>query len=348
MGKYTNEVDQENAKSLGFGATADSGWKLAQMLQQQSLQSQQNAAEGQRQQAGFKQQKEMLPLESKNKLAEKQGETDINQKTLMDNLQTIQDQAKMGRKINLKSGATDASQADTNPYIQQSKLQNKEGTDLAHMATKAFQPINDQAQAVKATVDNLNLGNPTGDSAAIMNEVKALSGSSRGMLGLMQAMGGHPTANTKLQDAQNYVMNQAQSGLQPAQRNAMREFAFSRTGQLRDQHKQISDTLNQTAPSYANSLAASGQLPGLVSSYGASPKQALDSLDQLHQQYTQQKGNDQVSNNSIYSQQPSNVDKLKSFFGFGGKSPQQPNPTQQSKPPMSFEEFKAKKAAGAL
>ncbi len=369
---YRSTVDQQNAKNYGLNTVLDQTNKLAQMLQQKQQFQDQQDQQTQMQQAGFQQQKDMGMQNAGNeesiaKLKHQLGQQDIDQN--FDKAQEMVDNnSKMGRKVNVKLGNVDVSQADTNPYLQQSRAQSHEGTEVRNAATKAFSTIDQQAQAVKATVDSLNLGNPTGDSAAVMNEVKAISGSSRGMLGLMQALGGHPTAATKMQDAMNYINNTAQSGLQPAQRDAMREFAFSRIPQLKQQHQSASETLVNTAPSYAPNLSSTGQLPSLVGSYGKAPKQALDDLEQLHTEYSKQ--GPKVSNSTTYSPAPSNLDKLKSFLGFGGQQPQQQAPppvpsnyrsapagsaTQNVVPqqpaqgaPMSFEEFKAKKAAGQL
>ncbi len=369
---YRSTVDQQNAKNYGLDTVLDQTNKLAQMLQQKQQFQDQQDQQNQMQQAGFKQQRDMVAQNTSKEEDLARLKHTLGQQDLQDNFDQasgfIDQNAKMGRKVNVKLGNVDVSQADTNPAIQASRAQAHEGTEVRNAATKAFSGIDQQAQAVKATVDSLNLGNPTGDSAAVMNEVKAISGSSRGMLGLMQALGGHPTAATKMQDAMNFINNTAQSGLQPAQRDAMREFAFSRIPQLKQQHQSAADTLTNTASSYAPNLSSAGQIPGLINNYGKAPKQALDDLENMHTEYSKQ--GPKVSNSTTYSPAPSNLDKLKSFFGFGG---QQSQPQQQAPPPvpsnyrsapagsatqnvapqqpgapMSFEEFKAKKAAGQL
>lgn len=351
MADYRNSVDEANLQNFGFKNTLEQQNKLAQMIQQKN-QQQQQASEFQQSQ---QQQRDMPGIEQKAKGDEMGLQRMLTRQDTDDNLAKatgiVSDNARKGVKINAKVGNVDVSQSEQNVFMQGQKNMDQEGRILAANATKAYKPIDDQAQAVKATVQSLNAGNPTGDSAAIMNEVKALSGSSRGMLGLMQALGGHPTAATKMQDAMNFVNNTAQSGLQPAQRDAMREFAFSRVGQLQQQHQQITDTLKQTAPSYAHSLASSGQLPGLVDSYGAGPKQALSDIGQMSQAYSKEMNGNTVSQPSTASPHPSTMDRLKSFFGGGQSQPQQQAPQQaapQSGAPMSFEEFKAKKAAGSL
>jgi len=366
MADYTNAKDLQNNKDYGLGTQLNQASKLADMLQKKSAQSQQSdqfqssqAQKNDQFNAQLSQQREMPGIQQEATQKEYQFKTDTDQGVQKQNFDTAQqfvdENAKKGRKLNVKLGNVDISQTDQNLYLQNQKASDQEGKILYDRATKLYKPVDDQAQAVKTTIDSLNLGTPAGDSAAVMNELKAVTGSSRGVATLFDKVGGHPTAATTMAEMINYITNAANSTMQPAQRNGMREFAYSRIGQLRQQHDSITGTLNTTAPSFAHTLASSGQLPGLINSYGAAPRQALDDLDKLQKEYTTQKGNTKVSNNSTFSPQPTTLDsisdKLSNFFRPSAKSPQPSSPQAapaQGGAPMSFEEFKAKKAAGQL
>lgn len=319
---YTNAQDLQNTKDYGFGAQVGAAQKLAQMLTQQSQFASQQ-----------EQQKAMPGIEQEAQGKQAQLKAMLGQQEIDQNLKTAQDfvtqNAKMGRKLNVKAGPVDVSQGDTNYFLQNSKMADSEGKILADRATKAYEPINKQAQAVKATIDSLNLGNPTGDNAAVMNEVQAIGNNPRGLVQLMTVMGKKPTANTKAGEMMDYINNTARQGLSDSQRDNMREFAFSRLPQLKQQHSSISSALIQTAPSYAHSLASQGQIEPLVNNYGSSAAKALDDLDQYSQQYKQLKGSSQVSQPSQFDKPVSNIDKLKAFFG-GFKPQQQAAPAPQT------------------
>ncbi len=360
---YRNSKDEQNNKDFGFGS-------LMEMLKhrgdkdQQNQQFQQNLqAEGQRQQAGFQQQKDMLPLQTQATLETKKGEAGISADTQAKNLATLQDlmsHRKPGEKTSYDleaGGGVKTMESQPNPVLMMSSHLGQEGQRVANLAGKAFKPIQDQAEAAEQTLKSLNQGNSAADKAAVINEANMFlkGGGGRAMGAVMQQLTGEPTAEGAMQKAQNWLMNSSNiPTLQPAQRNSLREAVLGRVQGLQKQHQQVSSTLPTQARSVAPFTSAQGGLNDLVESYGQGAKSTLDRLNQMSQEYEQQKQQAQapVSNPQSFNAQPTTLDKLKSFFTGGGKDTQSHQQPQQqappNKPPMSFEEFKAKRAAGQL
>src|SRR5271166_3602385 len=70
-------------------------------------------------------------------------------------------------------------------------------------ASKLYKPINDQLDASQTTLDNLNLGNSTGDRLALLNEARlALAGSGGRAFGMViSQLAGDPTMAQNTQKA---------------------------------------------------------------------------------------------------------------------------------------------------
>ncbi|GAC1499978.1 MAG: hypothetical protein NVS1B10_03250 [Candidatus Saccharimonadales bacterium] len=89
MPDYRSPYQEANDKQYSMGNAFDSINQLSQMLQKKQLADQVQRGEDRRQQAGFQQQKDMLPLESANKLGLMQGESDVKLKESRARLQDV-------------------------------------------------------------------------------------------------------------------------------------------------------------------------------------------------------------------------------------------------------------------
>lgn len=230
--------------------------------------------------------------------------------------------------------ATGSIHAGGNPYAKLAAQGPHEAKAFLDKAQGAYKSINDQLDASKATIDNLNLGNSTGDKLALLNEAKlALAGSGGRAFGAVMAqLSGDPSMAQDSQKAWNWIQNTPNAPtMQSGQRDAIRESVFARGGQLKQQHKQITDQLGQWGPA----LAPHADYTSLAQSVVAPVQQKLDQMDQMQGQYqqsrTQMAPQPNVSNPSVADQNPTTVDRLKGFLGMGGQPAKQPQP--QGTPP---------------
>ena len=202
----------------------------------------------------------------------------------------------------------------------------KQGQAFLKTAQGAYKGINDQLDAGKSTIDNLNLGNATGDQLARINEAKlSLAGSGGRAIGQMVShLSGDPTMASDSQKALNWLQNTPNIPLmQPAERDAMRETVFNRLPQIEQQHKTAQGQLGQQG-----AIVAPGtDYNGIIKSMSDPASQRLQELQGMQSQYNQQRqamqkqGNAPVSAQSTASANPTMLDKLKGLFG-GGSAPQ--------------------------
>lgn len=248
-----------------------------------------------------------------------------------------------GGTVNVSDKGVSIGTKEFNPY-QHGPQQAK---DFDKQVMSAYKPINEQLNASKATIDYLNQGNSASDKMALINEARlaAGQGGSRAISHLVDVLSGGQTSAGSFQDKLNWLQNTPNiPTMQPAQRDALREVVYGRLGDLDRQHQQAQ-----------SSLAARGAVVAPYTDYNALIKaQAtpadtnLSQLKSMAADYQKQRqgSKNQVSQPSTASDNPTTLDKLKSFLGMGGT--QQPAQQSTSQAPMSFEEFKAAKKAGKL
>jgi hypothetical protein len=213
-----------------------------------------------------------------------------------------------------------------NPYAKMQMQGPHQAQALAKTAAGTFKPINDQLDASKATLDNLNLGNDTGDKLALINEARlSLAGSGGKAIGQMVGvLSGDPTMASDGQKALNWLQNTPNvPKLQPAQRDAIRESVYNRLPQIEQQGTQAAQQLTQQAPLVAPQTDGAG----IVNGYVAPAQQKLQQLKSMQQDYMKQRQamqpqSNQISSPSTANAAPTTFDRLKSFFA-GTPSPQQ-------------------------
>lgn len=233
--------------------------------------------------------------------------------------------------VNPESGSITAG---GNPYAKIAMQGPHQAQAFLKTAQGAYKGINDQLDSSKATIDNLNLGNDTGDRLALLNEAKlALAGSGGRAFGqVIGLLSGDRTIGGDAQKAMNWIQNTPNiPKMQPAQRDAIREGVFNRIGQISQQHQQAKQQLMQQGPV----VAPQADTSSLISSFVQPAEQKLSQLQQMQSQYSQERAKMQsqpaVSTPSVANANPSTLDRLKSFLGGGQKGPAQaPSPQGQT------------------
>lgn len=247
-----------------------------------------------------------------------------------------------------------------NPYAKMAGQGPKQAQAFIKSAQGAYKSVNDQLDASQSTLENLNLGNSTGDKLALINEAKlGLAGSGgRAMGQLISLLAGDPSLASDSQKAMNWLQNTPNiPTLQPAQRDAIRESVFGRLGQTNQQHQMISQQLLQQG-----ALAAPQTDSGsIVKSFTGPVDQKLQRLGQMQSQYQTQRqkmgAQNPVSQPSQANANPTTFDRLMSFLHRGGNgqpqaqapqqaAPQQP-PQQQQQPPIFDFDAEDKRRAAA-
>jgi len=200
------------------------------------------------------------------------------------------------------------------------------------MANKEYKPISDQLDASKATLDALDQKNATSDKIAIVNEARLVAGQggSRALKTVMDQLSGGKTANMKFQDTLNYFNNTPEiPTMTDGQRDSIRESVFNRTGQLANLHSQTKAKLAQQGPAVAP-LADSNSL---LSSVASPVDQKLGEIKSMQQEYSKQKANmpgNPVSSPSTADANPSNLQRLMSFFKPQAKAQAAPQQAAQA------------------
>lgn len=272
--------------------------------------------------------------------AEQMG-NDYSQQRNADMAQQLFDsnQGKGGGSVSATDKGVTIASKEFNPY-QHGPQQAK---DFDKQVVTAYKPLHEQLNASKATVDYLDQGNAASDKMALINEARlaAGQGGSRAIAHLVDTLSGGQTASGSFQDKLNWLQNTPNiPTMQPAQRDALREVVYGRLPELDKQHQQAQ-----------SSLAARGAVVAPYTDYNALIKAQsgtadanLSQLKSMASAYQKQRqgAKNTVSDPSTASDNPTTVDRLKSFLGIGSA------PQAQAAPQMSFEEFKAAKKAGKL
>lgn len=219
-------------------------------------------------------------------------------------------------------------------------------------ASKDLAGIKGQLQNVNYMHDLLDDPNKMDEGTFMALKAQAaLGGSGSRAIGqVMHALGGNDKSlSGSWEDFKNQITGSANTTRTAAQINAARDSAFKYQNELEGRYKDASAQLQAQAPQYAPSMAQSGVLQSQLAARMAPQENLLKGLNARKQAYTGQTKAAGVGNTlgqpaQPYAQPQGVVDKLSSFLrGSPAAAPQQP-----AAPAMSFEQFKAKKAAGQL
>ncbi len=256
-------------------------------------------------------------------------------KTLQD--PALQDQLHQGGSVKVGDISVGA-----DPYAHLMAQGPHQAQAFTKMGQAAYKGINDQLDASKATLDNLDLGNGPADKLALINEARlALAGSGGRAIGQTIALlSGDPTMAGDLQKASNWLQGTPNiPEMTGAQRDAIRESVHGRLPQIEQQHQQAMAQLTQQGAQVAPQTDSAG----LVKSFTSPVEQKLGQLKQMQQAYASRRSKMQganISSPSIANSNPTTFDKLKSFFGMGGGAPAQapaqaaPQQPQQQQAPQ--------------
>lgn len=320
MADYTNPLDQQNQRSLGIGATLDSANKLAEFLRQkQQFEAQQE------QPFKLAQQKAQLGQQ------EQQRNLDIAK-------QFIEENTKQGRNMGIKVGDVDIKQQEENPlkYLLHSQQSGNKALQHAYDMYAHGQPkIQERLGAISEGLDAANDPQQINSIGA----AKTLLIKSLGMNRYNQQEGNQlvpPQLGSTIHQIYN-ALGGEMNPLTASQRDAV--------------VKTLRNGLQATKASHQNlkgmalgSYKTSGYYdPNSASNLQSMMGQEVDkSIDELDKKYSQPV-NQMPTGSGVPQQPPSMIDRLKGMFG-GSQSA----PTPSSQPPMSFDEFKKRKAAGQL
>lgn len=273
--------------------------------------------------------------------------------------------SKQGGKVNARMGHVDISQAQPDPLQEQLKLQQKLGKEaqaVSKLVEPHLKPIKMQLDASENTINYLDQGNPVADKAALLSETAvALGGVGGKAFGqVMAQLSGDPTMAQDTQRALNWLNNTSQISLQPAQRNAIREMVLLRMPTLQQQYQSVKKQISSQIPNYAAMHTSLGQVQPLIDNTFGSIDEAFKRTNESSTKYMEAKaqaGNPAISRPSTFSQSgdnPGTIQQLKDAASakfrqlIGSPASPQPQQSPQSGQPMSFEEYKRRKAAGTL
>lgn len=327
--------------------------QLKQLLQAKAqqaakdLETQRQSGEANRQQAGFQQQKQMVPLDEASKeqfiskaaaiKKQQQSEESAAAQKIYQNVNQGE-----GSKASVKYGDTSISTQEENPMkyqMQQQKAGNKALSHAYDTYMHAFPEVQKRAQSAQEGLEAVNDPNQIGS----IGQAKTLMIKNLGMNRYNQQEGNALVPN-QLSGIVHQIFNFAGDGsnpLTPTQRQAMNTVFQGTLQSVRKQHEMAK---SNALGSYMNSgYADPVQAQQFKSSLGQDFDKQMNDLTERYKQVPVNPGYTPPAPGTSAAQPPSMVDKLKSMFGMGS---QQSQPAQQA--PMSFEEFKAKRAAGQI
>lgn len=316
---YRSPVDIRNDKDLSFGSTVDKVNQLSQLLQQQDQPFRQAQAQAQLQQILGKQK---ASAQQEELAKAKQAYQDLNKGS-----------TPLGGKQGVKVGDTSIESSSPSPYAYMGKL-GEEAQKVDSISSKKLKPFGDQLNAAKQTLDYLDQGNPSADKLALISEAQlaAGSGGSRAIKSIVDTISGGTTSNQDYQHAMNWLNNSKDiPEMQPSQRNALRETVLGRMPAVQQQYNQVKQQLSQQIPQFATMHQQMGQTKPLIESTFGPTDDLVNDINKRNTAYMQSKVQQQIpplGQPSVATPQPSNIDKLKSMFGFGPKQPQQQSPQQ--------------------
>lgn len=211
------------------------------------------------------------------------------------------------------------------PYAHMQAKGAQQGAAFNKLVEGTYKPINEQLNASRSTLDALNQNNPVSDKLALISEGRLAAGSagSRAIGQMVDVLSGGKTANQEYQDKLNWLQNTPdQVTLQPGQRNAIRESVFARMPQLTQQHQQAAAQLGSLGPA----TAPQADYGSILKAHTTPADANLQQIGQYQQDYMKARGPaGPISNPSVATPNPSNLDRLKSFLlgsGQSGASPQ--------------------------
>ncbi len=254
--------------------------------------------------------------------------------------QIVDDNAKAGRSVNARVGDVDISQKEESPlkYLMQS--QQRGGKALSHAYDtymKAFPDVQKRGQAVSEGLEAINDPQQIGS----IGQAKTLMIKNLGMNRYNQQEGNALVPNTAA-SVIHQIFNTVGAETNPlsdTQRQALNS-VFQNSLQLTKKQHEMAK--KNALGSYMNSGAYDpAQGEQFKSQVGADFDKQLGEVEEKYKKVPVTQGYQPNA-----QQQPGMIDRLKSMFT-GSPQPQQ-SASPQGQAPMSFEEFKAKKRAGAL
>ncbi len=232
-----------------------------------------------------------------------------------------------------------------NPYAKLAGAGSKEAQAFLKTAQSSYKPINEQLDAGQSTIDMLNQGNANSDKLALINEARlaAGQGGSRAISHMVDLLSGGQTAASDFQGKLNWLQNTPNiPTLQPAQRDSIRESTFNRLNQLEQLHNQAQAALAQQGAI----IAPHADYSTLLGSVATPVSQKLSNLKKMQAEYQSQRSKmspNAVSAPAQANDNPTTLDRLKSFFG--GSSQQAP---QQAQPQTLRVKHKASGQTGTI
>lgn len=268
-------------------------------------------------------------------------------------------------KVSVGKNSTSIEEASPNPMALTGHL-NKEASDARTFVNKSLAPIKDGLDAGTNSLNLMQNGDEASLNAALVNEAKALGGP-RAVATIVKMLDPNNTIPGLAAKIGNVLTGQGKMTFTPDMINNMRKATITRMNGYQQQLQSLRPQLSKQIELQANLSKQMGTL-GQIQDTAFQDMDALSGrAKQMAHDYMEaqaaaqdQKKATMSNTQGVYSpaQSPvsqignSLVNGLSKFIGAGPKSaaPQQssPAPQQSGGAPMSFEEFKRRKAAGTL
>jgi len=359
---YRSPAQEQANKDFGFGSTMDQANKLRDFLQQQNLSQVQQSqfmqklqSESDRQKAGFQNDTNQALLGEQIHGREAEAAGQAEQQKLQNEAQGAKDLYAQTNKgagpFGQKTGVTYGSvKVDTaQPGITQ--IMGKSGEE----ASKAQKHVDgqlkdgkDAVNAVKLSLDSLDLGTAEGDTAALLNEGKAMGGARAAVAFSNKLDPGHTVPGFATTIA-NVLNGQGTSQLTPDQRNNLREMAFARANSIYSTYQKTKPGLQQQIASASPISNQMGTLQQTQESAFAPYDSMFNEINSRHKQYMDQKvATSQPQQTAQNPQQPysqkqgvlsqvghSLSNGLAGLFGMSETKSKPASPSEGANPPMA-------------
>lgn len=265
-------------------------------------------------------------------------------------------------KVKVGEKGTEIEEASPNPMAITGHL-NKEASDARTFVNKSLAPIREGLDAGSTSLDQIANGSQASLTSAFVTEAKILGGP-RAIATIVKMMDPHGTAPGLATDLGNYFSGKGEMNITHDMANNMKTAIITRMNNLQKQLQTLRPQLSKQIELQSNLSKQMGSLPQIQDT----AFQDIDALSgrakELATKFMQEEAAAKDQNNatasntqsaySVYQSPMSQIghslaNTLSSFIGGGGKQqPSQPASKVQDKAPISFEEFKARKAAGTL
>lgn len=207
---------------------------------------------------------------------------------------------------------------------------------------KHIQPMHDQVNTLNTGLQGLMKGTTAGDEIASVIKARMVEGKGSRLLGsIIDKFGAPKSLAGDAQGLSNYIKGIPSSKMTPDQRSALADLYEQQVDSIDKQVGQASQQFQRTAAAKSPMLSQSGQLDTVLKNYGNPSADTIKNMrGQLVDFRAGKVGQAPAEGPGVTGQLG---DKLKQFLTGGGQQP-----AQGQQPPMSFEEFKQRKAQGNL